>query len=568
MLPRDALWVLGAWLGLGLGFVGLGRLVLRALGSAATGPEGWLLAFWLGWVSALFALQVSHLALPVDGRATAALELVGLVGLAVGARRPHVRDVLARALPLAALALAAVWLSDRALDGPHHGDAGAYFLPTVRWLVEYPIVRGLANLFVPFAFNQSYFLYVAMLDVGPFGHRSYHLANGLLVLALVARALLGLYRLLRRDRPCAPADIFYALVLPVALSAGEGIFLTSPSPDLPVFVLGIVVSGELIALVSRPAGDRDPRVVALLTTGGVTVKLSFAGLAAAILPIAVIAAVIRHRSGVAGAFRSIAAVGVVVSLGAVPWVIRNIILSGRPFYPSAFGALPVPWRTEADALEWVKAPMHFGAYPWEFFRDPRWFITRLDSLGWISPGVLVPSSITLGALVIGTVLVVVRWLRRRPATTRRVSAIILVPPIASLVFVGATAPMAHYTGATFWLLALQSVLLVIDGPAGRVGSLCRVLVAVVVLVASGQALSRQPLSVWSFREFQPLPAAVLTQTRLESGLVVGVPQYGQCWNAPLPCTPSPNPALRLRRDGDLGSGFVLDHAIAAKPPAS
>ena len=49
--------------------------------------------------------------------------------------------------------------------------------------------------------------------------------------------------------------------------------------------------------------------------------------------------------------------------------------------------------------------------------------------------------------------------------------------------------------------------------------------------------------------------------------VVNVPTVSDsCWNAPLPCTAYPNPALRLRRDGDLGSGFMLDPVLHARLP--
>src|SRR5437867_7700839 len=189
MLPGAAWTILGTWLALGLGFAGIGVLVCRALGCSCAGVEGRLRAFWLGWVATLFALQVWHLAFAVSGYVLAGAAAVGIVGVAVGGvprTVPDVRRAARALLPLAALAVLAVWLSFRALDGPRHGDAGAYFVPTVRWIVTHPIVPGLANLFVPFGFNQSYFLYVAMLDVGPFAHRAFHVANGVLVLALVA----------------------------------------------------------------------------------------------------------------------------------------------------------------------------------------------------------------------------------------------------------------------------------------------------------------------------------------------------------------------------------------------
>ncbi len=558
MVPHACLVILAAWIGLGLTFAGVGRLGLRLIGAAAEGADGWLLAFWVGWVGALFALQIWHLLLPVDVRALAALALAGAIGLVAGRLpRPRSRGA-SRALPLLALAVTAAWLSNRALGGPQHGDSGAYFIPTVRWLVAYPIVPGLANLFVPYGFNQSYFLYVAMLEVGPFTRGSYHVANGVLVLALFARGYLGLYRVLRPKRRSGPADVFHALFLPVVVALAVGIFLTSPSPDLPVFVLGVVVSGELIAFLARGvprlAPDRNLLVIVLLAAGGITVKLSFAGLGAAIMLVAALVFLVRDRPGLALSVRTGGAIAVIFMVSIVPWVVRNVFLSGRPFYPSPVGALPVEWRTRADAVEWIAAPMHFGASPWEALGEPRWLLTRLDSLGWLSSDVVLPMAIALAGLAVAAAGLVLRLLRRRPRASGRPSAVILVPPLASLVFVAANAPMAHYTGATFWLLALQAVLLVV----GSTGTRLRLALGAGVLVAVCVVLVRERPLLRDLREFEPAPTARVAETRLESGLIVRVPEYGQCWDAALPCSPNPPPDLRLRRPGDLESGFMVE----------
>jgi hypothetical protein len=74
-------------------------------------------------------------------------------------------------------------LARLALRGAGNGDSGLYHEPLIRWSLEYPIVTGLGNLHVRFAFNQSYFLYAAMLGVGPLANLSAHLANGLFMLA-------------------------------------------------------------------------------------------------------------------------------------------------------------------------------------------------------------------------------------------------------------------------------------------------------------------------------------------------------------------------------------------------
>jgi hypothetical protein len=61
----------------------------------------------------------------------------------------------------------------------------------------------------------------------------------------------------------------------------------------------------------------------------------------------------------------------------------------------------------------------------------------------------------------------------------------------------------------------------------------------------------------------PYPSADLA-TFNDGHLTVFVPTHGeQCWYAPLPNEPSPNPHVRLRGRG-LASGFYVDNSPAAK----
>jgi hypothetical protein len=173
-----------------------------------------------------------------------------------------------------------------------------------------------------------------------------------------------------------------------------------------------------------------------------------------------------------------------MALGLVPWIVRNVLLSGCPFYPSPVGALAVDWRVKADAVEWIMAPMHFGVWPWYAFVDPHWYYTRLDSLGWIAPDVLVPTAIALAAMLLGLVLWLMRLVRRRPPATPRLSPLLLLPALASFAFVAKSAPMPRYMGATFWLLAAESIVLLMGRAAFGAGSSCRRLAATIVLIST------------------------------------------------------------------------------------
>ena len=55
----------------------------------------------------------------------------------------------------------------------------------IRWINEYSIVPGLANLHFRFGFNQSSFAYIAALNFHPyFNAYAFHIANSFLYLIL------------------------------------------------------------------------------------------------------------------------------------------------------------------------------------------------------------------------------------------------------------------------------------------------------------------------------------------------------------------------------------------------
>jgi hypothetical protein len=58
--------------------------------------------------------------------------------------------------------------------------------------------------------------------------------------------------------------------------------------------------------------------------------------------------------------------------------------------------------------------------------------------------------------------------------------------------------------------------------------------------------------------FYKIPSVELKIFETNSGLNIFVPEKGdQCWDAPLPCAPSPNADLRLRREGGIRYGFKI-----------
>ena len=56
-------------------------------------------------------------------------------------------------------------------------DTAAYHLQTIRWINEYSVIPGLGNLWGHFAYNQSYFEFLALLKYFPFFNEGFVLGG-------------------------------------------------------------------------------------------------------------------------------------------------------------------------------------------------------------------------------------------------------------------------------------------------------------------------------------------------------------------------------------------------------
>jgi hypothetical protein len=359
-------------------------------------------------------------------------------------------------------------------------------------------------------------------------------------------------------------DLYYALMMPGTLALGVSIFCTSPSPDVAIFALGTVCSGELIALLADDPRRRVGRlrILVLLTVAGVTVKLSFLGLAAALLLVAAGAWWTRDRPPARRLVRELG-VATLIGLAAIgPWIARNIVMSGFPLFPSAMIVLPVEWRVQTDVEGWLRNSVHpAGAFA--MFQQPRWFLQMLVRQEWNVPDVVGPLAVAFGGLSIGLVR---RAVRRGGAGALPLAA--MLPALASLLFCLMLSPVPRYAGATMWILGATGVLVAYGDRLAAARSVLRPATLVATAAATALVLQTGMYPLWTDADdFEHMGSTQYEARRLESGLVVNVPKISDaCWFVPLPCTGFPNPALRLRREGDLAGGFMLDPVLHERFP--
>jgi hypothetical protein len=575
--------VIPTWTALGLIFTGAGLMARRVYGLKVQGAESLLTSFWLGWAFTLLFLQLWHLYLPVDGRALALVGALGLAGLLWS--RQDLWALLTQRLSgkyipfFFLLLLSALWIADHAILLPMFYDSGLYHLHAVRWANAYPLVPGLGNLHHRLAFNSSYFLYVSLLEVGPWAQKSQHLANGLLLWVLVAQVLLCGFKLIWRSNPRLEVYyLFNVLLLPAALKMGAHFFVASPSPDLPIFVLGMVVAAALLKFLIDREGDAREGGYALwfitaLAAAGITVKLNFLALG---LTASILAGVIwfKRFSGQVRANHRYVVVWVIMwgTLVLLPWMLRGVVTSGYIAFPLTFGSLQVEWRMPYEQVvqldrwirSWTRAP---GLDAGEVLGNWQWLGPWFSNLFKIEESLVNLVTPVILTVVFGALALYYRGGQRGKWAGPGFAWVFLLCPAASILVWFFTAPDVRLVGASFWILAAGCVALSIGSVEEVSNPLMSPWFVPCLALALCLIFLDKPLLPGRKRsgDFHEIARVELKTFVTRSGLMVYTPKDGgQCWDAPLPCTPYPQADLRLRRAGDLGSGFRLDPKAEAE----
>jgi len=548
-------------------FSGLGLLVRRSFGLRVRGTATWLRSFWMGWAVAILILQLWHLWFKIDGWALVFVSVLGGAGLIWNRRElwPLARRCFGKRFwSIALLLLLALWLSNRATGPMLVGDTGTYHVPFVKWATSYPIVPGLGNLHGRLAFNSSFFLYAAMLDVGPFWEGSHYLANGLLLLVILTQVFSSLGKLFSENGPLHAYYLFNSLLLAPILAQVFGIYYPSLSPDLATFVLGIVLSSQVLLFI---VGSREEErygffCIAALACVGIATKLSFALLGVTAFLVAFAVWAVRNGGRIKLESKKtlpwVALCGMMILL---PWMLRGVILSGYVAYPSTFGSFSVDWQVPRslviDEANWIRS--------WARAPGAHW-IDVLGNWNWLAPWFSkLPESVTQSLQL--TLFALILALSGRAASSRQNSSLdlpwlFLMPPLVSLVFWFVSAPDPRFAWASFWILAAGTTALgaaQISCPAMKATKpLNYVLCLGFFLYVSP---FRNPLLILPGSDGDipySLPQAVYETKVTDSGARVNI---AKCWNTPLPCAPDFRSNLRLVAEDDIGKGFLLDETI-------
>jgi hypothetical protein len=536
--------------------------------------------FWLGFTAIIAILQIWHLFLPVSWLFLLVLIIFNAVWFfyLLSHRLLQIKKIeFSNFIAIFGIIVVGIAMANQALTiiDPWSAivrfDMGNYHLQAIQWIKTFPIIPGLGNINYRLAYNNSIFLFDALTDNGYWENRSYYIANGIILYAGVIQAIFGLKNVIIHHNRPELKNLYFALMLaPLVFKIN---LISSLEPDVCIFVMSLVLAGQLIELYDKVKLDKYSirlrlLIIASLTSVGITIKLSFVGLGVTAFGLAsILAGWIWYEKN------KLLVPGLIVSclswlFVVLTWMIRSVILGGYLAFPVVATQIPVLWQIPTsiaqNEYQWIKIFARTN--------DPNSTEKVLSNLDWLSlwrPKIPTDIVIAVSLLTVGIVTIVLLRILKKGLTKNIFILWAGLPFICSLVFWFINAPDIRFADGSIWALSLLVFTL-------GFGDL------IVNLKNNFSFASLTPLIViglllfFAWPEINPklnipglnpmvgihhlgLPKFHEEQTSI--GLKENVPDdvLGRCWNIPLPCLPEFNNQL-IQVDLWLGRpSYIISH---------
>lgn len=207
--------------------------------------------------------------------------------------------------------------------GYMHYDSDLYHAQSIRWIEEYGVIKGLGNVHNRLAYNSSFFAVSALYSMKFLVGQSLHSINGFMTL-LLSISVLDIMDSVKRKRFILSDYIRIATIYYLTIICDE---IVSPASDFAIMCTIFYIVIKWVDLLEKKEKDIAP--YALLCVGGVyAVSLKLTAGLVLILLIKPAYILIKEKK--------VKEIFIYLSMGFIvilPWVIRNVIISGYLIYP-------------------------------------------------------------------------------------------------------------------------------------------------------------------------------------------------------------------------------------------
>lgn len=263
--------------------------------------------------------------------------------------------------------------------GSYLVDTNLYHAQSIRWIEEYGVVKGLANLQSRAAYNSSMFCLSALYSMKYIFGQSMHAVQGFMALILGVYCI-DLGALWKRKKVVLSDFARIGAIYYLTLLHKE---LMSPSSDFAVMIILFYIVISWLDLMEEKNASTVPYSL-LCVVGVYTVTLKLTAGLILILMIKPVIMLCRQKKG-----KEIVTYLCMGILVIAPYLIRNVLICGWLLYPfSALDLFDVDWKVptmkvDADSFQiksWGK-----GIHDYDLYHStpdkwiPGWFTTVLSS---------------------------------------------------------------------------------------------------------------------------------------------------------------------------------------------
>ncbi len=332
-------------------------------------------------------------------------------------------------------------------------DTNLYHAQSIRWIEEYGAVKGIGNLNCRLAYNSAFFSLQALFSMNFLLGQSLHTLNGFFVTFMLIYVAVSMGPI--EGKRFATSDLFKLGIVYYLFVGSVKYCISSPGSDISALLVVLYLGAKWCE--SMEAGEEKAEyygILSLLAVWGATLKLS----AAMSVLYAIYPAILFLRKKQWKSIGLFLGAGIIIAL---PFVIRNVIISGYLIYPyAAIDLFDVDWKLQASTLiadnqeirAWARGitvPANYTAPISEWW--PIWYgsLTYYElPLLWAT----VPCGLFAIAYLLHCVIRRKEWLRCN----------LIVTCIGGVVMWFVTAPSMRYGGVYLMLMPILAAGIVLD----------------------------------------------------------------------------------------------------------
>jgi hypothetical protein len=459
----------------------------------------------------------------------------------------------------------------KAASPSNYYDCGLYYLQTMKWIGQFPVVPGLGNLHIRFGNASAWHILLASFDWKPWLGLHFDDLGELILLWFVIFHGWNAFKMHGFERYISLGLVAISIFLCYPL-------LSSPSPDLACGVLGMQTLWQfrkfLRAWNPRQPNQLNTRGLALFIQSLFLVQIKLSAMPFLIISILILFLIAREKW-----IKMVSILGAFGALVGLSTLYRSYMLTGYAFFPVWKGPFSADWRVSDLAVS-------------EYLNGVRGFARHI-----LSPAELASSLDynQIGKWPFLTWFPI--WASERTFTDWAVMILAVLGWLLLVRFASGHVrrsfrshwPLIFFT----WLLGMMLLFWFSNAPDIRFG------IAVLGLGFSFTFASvtegiRNLFSQWNSRlyaeicvvSFSILTLFFFRDKRAWTEQIIYPPSYpnyqiqgmkteerfqyfipqtslenpfsDQCWDAPLPCAPAPIPGLKPRGKS-LGDGFIIQN---------